>query len=487
MQRSETSAALPSCGRRLFVLQFELARVSYWVGTGSISKGCGASGAAAHEAPAPRLRRRLAPVEHRQLPSAARRPRRLPVHAPLHHRAVPRHGHQHGQARVPAAVAHRVVVVLQDRHALAGEQVVDVDAALVGAGVDEALPRGDGGREVAADEGADDAVAVVRLEAHVLRVAHVVAARRVIHPAVVPPAKPRKVRWHRQPPVVRVAVHLAHVPQLDGLVFAVGDEVPSVALGVDVRDALGVSHKHALRPPARGYAALVPQLAELVVAAGEDEVGGFVQESNSVDVVVVPVDVQAGLLLLHVVDDHGVVVGARHQLPAVRRPPDGPDAKAAVRAAVVEVHLLVDVGDVGDRVEPVAAAAHIDHMHAGRDGGVDEQPLVGRQAGVGDRPAQVARDDVLAQLEVVAHVVEADLVLLGSGDEDGAVARELANVGAPAELLHDAAGLGGHEAVGDMAALRGAHALPRHARLAPGQHAGQVVAPLGGRPAGRAR
>lgn len=36
----------------------------------------------------------------------------------------------------------------------------------------------------------------------------------------------------------RVRVALPHVPQLDGLVLAVGDEVAAIALGIDVRHAL---------------------------------------------------------------------------------------------------------------------------------------------------------------------------------------------------------------------------------------------------------
>jgi hypothetical protein len=44
-------------------------------------------------------------------------------------------------------------------------------------------------------------------------------------------------------------------------------------------------------------------------------------------------------------------------------------------------------------------AAH--HVHAGRDGGVDEQPLIGRKAGVGDGPPEVARHDVLLQPKVI--------------------------------------------------------------------------------------
>ena len=41
--------------------------------------------------------------------------------------------------------------------------------------------------------------------------------------------------------------HVAQVPQLDGLVLAVADQVAAVALGVQVRQAICVSHQQTSR------------------------------------------------------------------------------------------------------------------------------------------------------------------------------------------------------------------------------------------------
>lgn len=73
---------------------------------------------------------------------------------------------------------------------------------------------------------------------------------------------------------VRFGVHhLAHVPQLDALVLAVGDEVPPVAAAVDVRQPLHVAHQHAHRGALLAVALQhppVPYLAGATTTASRD-------------------------------------------------------------------------------------------------------------------------------------------------------------------------------------------------------------------------
>ena len=54
------------------------------------------------------------------------------------------------------------------------------------------------------------------------------------------------------------------------------------------------------------------------------------------------------------------------------------------------------------------ARAGARHVHGGRDGGVEQEALVRREAGVGDGPAQVAAVHVLAQPPAAVRLVQPD-------------------------------------------------------------------------------
>ena len=54
--------------------------------------------------------------------------------------------------------------------------------------------------------------------------------------------------------------HVAHVPQLDGLILAVADQVPAIALGIQMSHAICVAHKQPSWPGVAANCALVPYL-----------------------------------------------------------------------------------------------------------------------------------------------------------------------------------------------------------------------------------
>ncbi len=55
--------------------------------------------------------------------------------------------------------------------------------------------------------------------------------------------------------------HVAQIPQLDGLILAVTDQVPAIALGIQMSHAICVAHKHTSWPRVAANCALVPYLA----------------------------------------------------------------------------------------------------------------------------------------------------------------------------------------------------------------------------------
>lgn len=65
----------------------------------------------------------------------------------------------------------------------------------------------------------------------------------------------------RQVSVLAWIQHRTYVPQLDGLVFAVADEVAAVALRVQVGYTLGVTHHNAHRLPVP-HGTSIPDLKE---------------------------------------------------------------------------------------------------------------------------------------------------------------------------------------------------------------------------------
>ena len=55
--------------------------------------------------------------------------------------------------------------------------------------------------------------------------------------------------------------HAAQIPQLDGLILAVTNQVPAITLGIQMSHAICVAHKHTSWPRATANCALVPYLA----------------------------------------------------------------------------------------------------------------------------------------------------------------------------------------------------------------------------------
>lgn len=57
-------------------------------------------------------------------------------------------------------------------------------------------------------------------------------------------------------------------------------------------------------------------------------------------------------------------------------------------------------------------AAGVHHVHGGVDGGVEQELLVGGEAGVGDSPAQVAAVHILAHPPIVLRLVQPDAAVM---------------------------------------------------------------------------
>ena len=104
-----------------------------------------------------------------------------------------------------------------------------------------------------------------------------------------PPVVPTLI-VHRPPALLhcRPSTELPEVPELDGLVLAVGDEVPPVAFGRHVGQAVNMAsqlpHWHGVVFP---ESSPVPDLAQSVVRSRGQDLSGGVQETHGVHVVVV--------------------------------------------------------------------------------------------------------------------------------------------------------------------------------------------------------
>lgn len=110
---------------------------------------------------------------------------------------------------------------------------------------------------------------------------------------------------------------VAQIPQPHALVLGVGDAVAPVALGRDVRNALGVA-----RQAPRGFAAhqraAVPHLEHRVVAPAHKHIRrGGVRKRHAVHVVVVRADAEHAALGLDVVHINVAVVRARDDLTRI--------------------------------------------------------------------------------------------------------------------------------------------------------------------------
>lgn len=179
-----------------------------------------------------------------------------------------------------------------------GVEVVDVDAAVLAAGIDVAGIGAGGRREMAADERLQHVVAAEGDERAVVRVGAVVFVLER-HEAVVEAGREAVgvdavefLGWH----------HFAQVPELHHLVFAVAEHVAAVAFAVDVCEAFGVAHEDACFA-AVAHASSVPDFDGRVVGAGVEDVWRCcVAETDGIDVVFVGGDSEDGFAGFNVID-----------------------------------------------------------------------------------------------------------------------------------------------------------------------------------------
>ncbi len=145
----------------------------------------------------------------------------------------------------------------------------------MGTAIDEAAIGGTGGGEVAPDQSLEDAVAAKGDEGAVVGVQGVgfgvVGGEAVVEvcgvvlfatlsanasfPHFTPTSNQKTVRYSThikiQPLRLIRAHHLPQIPQLTRLILAITNNIPSIALTINIRNPLRMSQKHARRPHTR--------------------------------------------------------------------------------------------------------------------------------------------------------------------------------------------------------------------------------------------
>mmetsp|Transcript_14588 Transcript_14588/g.49385 ORF Transcript_14588/g.49385 Transcript_14588/m.49385 type:complete len:451 (+) Transcript_14588:597-1949(+) len=406
---------------------------------------------------------------------------------PLGHGAIEGGRDELRAVRVPRDGAHGGAVEGEAVEELPGVQVEDVHRAVLGPGVHHALPRGPRRAEVAVHKRLQHAVPSEGGDGGIVWVPRPGLAR-VLHPTVVPARKPRH---RRQARVGLLGEHAPEVPELHGLVLAVGERVVAITLGGHVGEALEVPGKHAagLGPRAVGRAPRgpggrrgrpqgpqVPELEQAVVRGREEKVPGNVRSRHGIHVVAVGVHAvqhAGGLPVVHV---EALVVGPGHEAPPAGAELHGPDPQHVV---VAQGGCLVDLGHVALRAGG-GVGAELHEVHIRRDGRVGEPPGVRAQRRVRDGPPEGGRGDLFDQGPAL-RVVHADGAVLEAAGEERAVLAVLTGVRPRLHGVHEPHAPVGPQRGDDLVAVACSHGRTPPAGAADGAAGEQAVQGAGQR------
>mmetsp|Transcript_7625 Transcript_7625/g.20842 ORF Transcript_7625/g.20842 Transcript_7625/m.20842 type:complete len:358 (-) Transcript_7625:145-1218(-) len=254
--------------------------------------------------------------------------------------------------------------------------------------------------------------------------------------------------------------HLAHIPELECLIFAVCRTMAPISTRCHVREALKMAGQDAsggrqiaTRRPGRCHgggpeAAPVPELEQSIVRCGIHKLAAHIGDGNAVHVIRMRADALRDAVAGEIVYVQARVVGARKEEPPTRGEADGPDAEVSV----------VTQADRGMHLVEVLLRSHVrvstqlHEVHIGRDARIREAPRVGRERCIRYRPAQIVRIHVLDELPR-RRLVHPHSPVLESAREETAVVRVLARVPSALRGVHET-----HAAVGTKFGER-AHAV----------------------------
>lgn len=209
---------------------------------------------------------------------------------------------------VPADVTHTGLVGGQLLHDVATEEVVHDHFASGAATVDELLAGAVGGGESATDEGVQHPVAPVGHQGAVpweLQLPPGFFGHLL--PAVVPVLLCGSLArgFHAFP-----ARKTSDIPELDGLVFGVGDEISGITLTVNESDAVLMPSERAHRLGVIfPHGASIPHFADGIVTPGEQDLGADVSKGHRVHIILMGLNLKGPPVLFSIKDVQAAIIG----------------------------------------------------------------------------------------------------------------------------------------------------------------------------------